>query len=254
VRKDDKIDSVVLIATNITLRRIAEDQLERERNALRRLIDLQERERRLVSYDIHDGLVQYLTAGLLHLEASAGPPDSMPPDSYANFQRGMSLLREALEEGRRLIGDLRPPILDERGVVEAIRYLVSEFKQDIPELQFIDRAHCGRLSPPLEVAIFRITQEALSNIRKHSETGRAQVELVQHGDWLRLIVKDWGKGFNLSEVREDRYGLQGIQQRARLLGTRAIIESKPGEGTTIVVDFQMIRAPSADETGSLSES
>src|SRR5690606_761268 len=115
--------------------------------------------------------------------------------SLAEYERGVSLLREALAEGRRLISDLRPPILDERGVIAAIEYLVSEFRQDIPRLQFIEHTHCGRLAPTLEVAIFRITQEALSNIRKHSGSKRARIELLQHGEWLRLVVRDWGRGF-----------------------------------------------------------
>jgi signal transduction histidine kinase len=199
----------------------------------------------LVSYEIHDGLVQYLTGGLMHLEASAAP-ESMSADARTNYLRGVELLREALAEGRRLIGDLRPPILDERGVVESLRYLVSEFRQDLPQLEFIEHAHCGRLAPTLEAAIFRITQEALSNVLKHSESARARVELLQHGEWLRLVVRDWGKGFDPAKVREDRYGLQGIRQRARLLGSRAVIESQPGHGTTIVVDFQIVPAPSED--------
>ncbi|MCC7083408.1 MAG: PAS domain S-box protein [Pirellulales bacterium] len=246
IRQGGQIVSVVLLATNITQRKIVENQLQRERDALRRLLDLQERERQLVSYEIHDGLVQYLTAGLLHLEAAAGKSESMPTAARTDYQRGVSLLREALDEGRRLIGGLRPPILDERGVVESLRYLVSEFQHDIPDLKFIEYAPCGRLAPTLEIAIFRIAQEALSNIRKHSGAKRAQVELLQHGEWLRLIVRDWGKGFDPGAVREDRYGLQGIRQRARLLGTRAITDSKPGGGAAIVVDFPIVLDPAAE--------
>jgi PAS domain S-box-containing protein len=244
--RDGKLASIVLIATNITQRKIAEEQLQRERNALRRMLEIQERERQLVSYEIHDGLVQYLTGGLMHLEASAAP-ESMSAGARTDFQRGVELLREALAEGRRLIGDLRPPILDERGVVESLKYLVSEFQQDLPDLEFIEHAHCGRLAPTLEAAIFRITQEALSNVLKHSESTRARVELLQHGEWLRLVVRDWGKGFDPTKVREDRYGLQGIRQRARLLGSRAVIESSPGQGTTIVVDFPIVPAPAEDD-------
>ncbi len=235
-----RIASVVLVATNITQRKIAEDQLQRERNSLRRLLDLQERERRLVSYEIHDGLVQYLTAGIMHLEASASCHDLTQPQARADYERAVALLRESLAEGRRLISGLRPPILDERGVIAALEYLVNEFHGDIPVLQFHHHAHCGRLAPTLEVAIFRIAQEALSNIRKHSEAKRAQMCLLQHGEWLRLMIKDWGKGFDLSKVREDSFGLQGIRQRARLLGTRAIIDSLPNQGTTIVVDFPIV--------------
>jgi signal transduction histidine kinase len=96
------------------------------------------------------------------------------------------------------------------------------------------------LAAPLEAAIFRITQEALANIRRHSGGTKARLSLLQHGDWVRLIVRDWGCGFEPGRVQEERFGLQGIRQRARLLGTTATIESAPGKGTIVVVDFPRI--------------
>ena len=235
-----RVESVVRIATDITHRKIADEELKRERYLLRRLLDLQERERQIVAYDIHDGLVQYLTGGLMHLEAFAvarGRPAKASQDEY---ERGMGLLRDALAEARRLISGLRPPILDEQGVVAALEYLINESRADIPDIQFVNRSHFGRLAAPLEAAIFRITQEALSNIRRHSHSRKAHLELLQHGDWIRLVVRDWGCGFEPGSVQEERFGLQGIRQRARLLGTIATIESAPGKGTVIVVDFPII--------------
>jgi PAS domain S-box-containing protein len=238
--RDGRIESVVLIGTDITDRKIAEEQLERERQLLRRLTDLQERERQIVAYEIHDGLVQYLTGGLMHLEASMASDKTRKEKAQADHERGMSLLRDALAEARRLISGLRPPILDEQGVAVALEYLINESRPEIPQIQFINHSYFGRLAAPLEVAIFRITQEGLSNIRKHSHSRRARIELFQHGQWVRLIIRDWGCGFDTSKVYEERFGLQGIRQRARLLGTIATIESAPGQGTVIVVDFPLI--------------
>jgi signal transduction histidine kinase len=137
---------------------------------------------------------------------------------------------------------LRPPILDEQGVVASLEYLVNESRVEVPELEFVNRTHFGRLAAPLEVAIFRITQEGLSNIRRHSGAKRARVELFEHGDFVRLLIRDWGRGFDPEKVHEERFGLQGIRQRARLTGSSATIESAPGRGTTIVVDFPLVRA------------
>jgi signal transduction histidine kinase len=237
--RGDQIENAILIATDITQRKYAEEQVRREQQSLRQLLDLQERERRLIAYDIHDGLVQYLTGALMHLEAFAA--SNALGNSPADYERGTELLREALAEGRRLISGLRPPILDERGVVAALEYLVSEIRPDIPLIEFQNHTHFGRLAPAIEVAIFRIAQEALTNVRLHSGAERAQVELVQHGEWVRLVVRDWGRGFDPATVQEERFGLQGIRQRARLLGASAAVESAPGQGTVLTVDFPLIQ-------------
>src|SRR5262249_38446213 len=171
---EHRLQSVIIVATDITQRKVAEERLERERELLRRLLDLQERERQLVAYEIHDGLVQYLTGGLMHLESADVAEQPEKSRSYQEFQRGMSLLRDSLAEARRLISGLRPPILDEQGVVAALEYLMNEARPDIPHIEFANHYHFGRLAPPLEVAIFRITQEALSNIRHHSGARRAR--------------------------------------------------------------------------------
>jgi PAS domain S-box-containing protein len=235
-----RVESVVRIATDITHRKIADQQLKRERQLLRRLLDLQERERQIVAYDIHDGLVQYLTGGLMHLEAFAAAHGEPGLKAQADYERGTDLLRDALAEARRLISGLRPPILDEQGIVAALEYLVNESRPEIRHLEFVNRTHFGRLAAPLESAIFRITQEALTNIRRHSGSDRASLALSQHGEWIRLVIRDWGCGFEPGKVQEERFGLQGIRQRARLLGTDATIESAPGKGTLIVIDFPLI--------------
>jgi PAS domain S-box-containing protein len=244
---EGKLESVIIVATDITQQKITEEQLVRERQLLKRLLDLQERERQLTAYEIHDGLVQYLTGGLMHLEAFASDGGAAEDETHADYLRGVSLLRDALAEARHLISGLRPPILDEQGVVAALEYLANESRVEIPQLEFINRTHFGRLAAPLEVAIFRITQEALSNIRRHSGAKRARVELLEHGELVRLVIRDWGRGFDPEKVHEERFGLQGIRQRARLAGSSATIESAPGRGTTIVVDFPMVRVEHPDE-------
>ncbi len=241
IRNNDRIESFILIATDITHRKIAEEHVRREQQLLRRLLDIQERERRLVAYDIHDGLVQYLTGALMHLEAfAASAPAALPPRRKPIMIRGTELLREALAEGRRLISGLRPPILDERGVAAALEYQVNEMRPYIPQIEFVNRTSFERLAPAIEVAIFRIAQEALTNVRLHSGAARAQVELVQHDEHVRLAIRDWGCGFDPATVQEERFGLQGVRQRATLLGASAIIESAPGQGTVVTVDFPLI--------------
>ena len=158
---------------------------------------------------------------------------------HTEFDLGIGLLREAVNETRRLISGLRPPVLDELGIVAAIEYLLNEARGDVPDIQFVHRTTFHRLAPPLESAIFRIVQESLTNIRRHSGSRRARIELLQHGAWLRLRVRDWGRGFTPQSADGGHFGLQGIRQRAHF-GLGAVIDSAPDRGTSIVVDFPLL--------------
>jgi signal transduction histidine kinase len=189
-------------------------------------------------------MAQEMTAALMHLQAFQHVAGELSDST--DFDRGLSLLREAVQEARRLISGLRPPVLDELGIIAAIEYLIHEIHPDVPDIRFIHHTKFARLAPPLESAIFRIVQEALSNIRAHSGGRRARIELIEHGQQLRLVVRDWGAGFDPDRVNEGRFGLQGIRQRGRLLGAKVVIESQPGKGTTVVVDFPLILDRSED--------
>jgi PAS domain S-box-containing protein len=240
------VAALIVITTDITARKRHEAALRQEQELLRRLLDLHERDRQLVAYEIHDGLAQEMTAALMHLQAF----QHIAAERLENtdFDRGLSLLREAVQEARRLISGLRPPVLDELGIVAAIEYLIHEIQADVPDIRFVHRTKFARLAAPLESAIFRIVQESLSNIRAHSGGGRAKIELIEHGQQLRLVVRDWGKGFDPAHINEGRFGLQGIRQRGRLLGAKVVIDSHPGKGTTVVVDFPLILNRKEDDS------
>jgi two-component system, NarL family, sensor kinase len=213
----------------------------RERNLLRRLIEIQERERQLVSYEIHDGLAQYLAGAIMHLEAWQHALGEHP--GVGELREGMRLLHAAADEARRLIGGLRPPALDELGIVEAIESLVSDARSEVPELSFTHDLPGPRLPPAMETTIFRIVQESLSNVRKHAEASSARVELARHGDVVTLRVSDDGRGFDPGIVPEDRFGLEGIRQRSRLMGGEPRILSTPGQGTTVAVRLPVVAEP-----------
>ena len=92
----------------------------------------------------------------------------------------------------------------------------------------------------MENAVYRIAQEALTNACRHSKSKKIKVELVQNGDQLRIVVQDQGVGFKLEDVEEGQFGLAGIRERARLLGGKATIDSKPGKGTRIAVELPIV--------------
>ena len=231
VLHDGRTEAVMICCENISQLKASERALNRERNVLRRLIEIQERERQLVSYEIHDGLAQYLAGALMHLEACPHAQRDRPASQ--ELEEGIRLLRAATEESRRLIGGLRPPALDELGIIDAIESLVADARVEIPNISFTHTLPGERLPSGLETTIFRIVQESLSNARKHAEAGAVRVVVERIGDTVRVAVEDDGRGFEPAAVPEQRFGLEGIRQRCRLLGVEPRIESIRGQGTRI---------------------
>lgn len=223
----------------------SQQTLEHERHVLKQLLDIQERERQIVAYEIHDGLAQYLAGAMMHLQAAEHA--AAGTGFTRELQQGIRLLAAAAEESRRLISGLRPPMLDELGIVEAVEGLVGDVRSEIPHVDFEHALPDDRLAPHLETAIFRIVQESLSNVRRHAQARHARVTLREvvgpAGRRIHVCVHDDGIGFDPRHVPEDRFGLEGIRQRARVLGAEAVIHSTPGAGTTIEVDLPLIAAP-----------
>jgi signal transduction histidine kinase len=110
-----------------------------------------------------------------------------------------------------------------------------------------------RLAPPLETALYRILQEGLTNALRHSQSDHVRMRLAQDGDWLTLQVEDQGIGFRPEDVPPDRFGLQGIRERARLFGGQAMIHSELGQGTRIVVVLPVVEMEEDQPAGALSE-
>lgn len=250
IDSDGRQIGAVAVFRDVTEKRRAAEMLEAKQRLLEQLLIAHERSRQLTAYEIHDGLVQDLTASLLYLEAFRGPAHQA--ESNAEFELAVKLLRSTLDEARRLISGLRPPIIDEQGVLAAIQYLLDE--QDTaggPAIELHHDVGFDRLEPLLEATIFRIVQEALANVRKHSQAQRARVSLVQVGDGIQLEVRDWGIGFEPSGVSADRFGLAGIRERARLLRGVARIESQPGEGTRVHVELPITQAIRREGSGSV---
>jgi PAS domain S-box-containing protein len=231
------------ISTDINQRKHSEARLRSEQAFLKQLIRAHENDRQLMAYEIHDGLVQYMSASLLHLECLASEQKHLSAKGQAALELAVHLMRRSIAEGRRVMSGLRPPILDEAGIVLAISYLVAE--QIAPgelQIDFQHRVSFDRLDPLLEGTIFRIVQEALTNIKRHSRAKTAEVKLLERGKLLYLEIRDWGIGFDTTQVSDDHFGLKGIRKRADLLGGHAKIVSKPGEGTRIIVDLPFAAA------------
>lgn len=226
---------------DVTARHEAEEALRNERNLLIRLLDLNQRDRQLIAYEIHDGIVQDITAASMFIEAATAHLPAENTDAQQAATQGGKLLRDAIDEARRLIGGLCPEVLSEAGVIAAVESLIGEMREVAEiDVEFVHEGELGRLAPALEMAIFRIVQESLNNVRQHSGSTRARVEMIRGGEHLDLLIRDWGRGFDLKKVSKKRYGLTGIRERAKLLGGSAVLTSTLGEGTTIRVRLPLV--------------
>jgi PAS domain S-box-containing protein len=227
-------DAALTSILDITERHRSEQSLRRERRLLQRLLELQERDRQLIAYEIHAGFVQDVVGGKMLLETIATRLKKASDPRLRELDQAIEFLARAIDEGRRMIGELRPLIIDEEGVVAAIMYLVNaEKERGGPDIRFTHDVQFERLEPMLEGAVFRIVQEALTNALRYGQSDDIAVRLAQVDDQLHIEVRDRGVGFDKTQVPEDRFGLRGIQERARLFGGRAAIHAAPGQGTRV---------------------
>jgi PAS domain S-box-containing protein len=238
------------LVRDVTERKRAEAALKAEDRMLRQLLDLLENDRKLIAYEIHDGLAQQLTGLLMQLQAmQIAKERKTPAEALENFPQIFDAAEKSIVEVRRLIGGLRPPVLDETGIVAAIDYLVEEKrKSETAAIEFKHDVSFRHLAGPLESAIYRIVQESLTNACRYSKSERIEIELRQTEDSLLLKIQDWGEGFDPQKIEGPHYGIGGIRQRARLLGGSAEIVSAPGEGTTVIVRLPLVEQ-AFDEDG-----
>lgn len=213
-----------------------------ERDMLRRqLAAAEEAERRRLARELHDQLGQHLTALSLGLDEVAGllPPDSPAVRRLAGLLRLTSLLTRDV---RYLAVELRPPELDDVGLVSAMTTYIDQWMTRYGTPAELEVAGQRDLQLPADASttLYRILQEALTNVAKHARASRVSVILDQsHGD-VRLIIEDDGRGFDVEHVRrraraESRLGIAGMQERVNLVHGTLDIESEPGHGTTLYV-------------------
>ena len=188
----------------------------------------------MVAYEIHDGFTQHATAALLHLEAFRKNVLHDTDLVWKDFDAAVELLKVGIIGSRRLINELRLPLLEAFDLKTAIDSVISEIQSgDGTEVELAWQVRPDTLPPRLAHTVFRIVQECLTNARKHSKSHKVQVRFTQKEDWLCLEVEDWGVGFVTEQIRTDCIGLEGIRLRAKLLGGRTAVVSTLGQGTTV---------------------
>ena len=216
------------------------NEQKKAQEILRHMLDASDHERHLISCEIHDGLAQQLASAIMQFEVYKALTNTNPERAAEALECGVQLVRDGNAEARRLIGGLRLPQLDEGGILAAIENLVMECnKRSKVTIEFCSNVPQLKLAPMLENTVFRIVQECVNNACRHSKSKKVKVELTQHDDQLRVEVRDWGVGFKVGDVDEGHFGLEGIQERAKVFGGHAVIKSSLRKGTDIIVELPL---------------
>jgi signal transduction histidine kinase len=208
------------------------------RDALRRVVSGQELERRRLARELHDETGQALTSILLGLRSveEAGSPDEMST-AAANLRE---LVVGTLQDVRRLAVQLRPKALDDFGLVAAVEHLVQTFSEATAiRVDLEAQLGEGRLPAEVETTLYRIVQEALTNIVKHAEATRVSILLVRRVGSATVVIEDDGRGFDPAALREEGMGIMGMRERVELHEGRLTVESTPGSGAALVAEVPL---------------
>ena len=232
-------DDLRLAETFATRAAVAVDLSERvARDALRRVVAAQELERQRLARELHDETGQALTSILLGLKPLE---DTVTSDGA---RRAVAELRQrvvaTLQDVRRLAVELRPKALDDFGLVPALERLVGGFAEQTGIAVDLEASGVGgRLPPEVETVLYRIVQEALTNVVKHADARTVSIVIAQQGGGVTAVIEDDGRGFDPARAGEGRFGLQGMRERLALLDGELRVESRSGAGTTLVVQVPL---------------
>jgi len=216
---------------------------ENERVYLKQITNAHEEERQRISRDLHDSTAQNLIASLHQLEELCYQDRLLPESSLRSLWGIHGQLKDSVQEIRRLSRDLRPSIIDDLGLLPSVEWLVEQLKNEHgieTTLEMPDESR--RFSPEKEVALFRIVQEALRNIAKHSNASKVEVKIELAEAETIISIADNGKGFELPGSmgefsRQGKLGIDGMQTRAKFVGGILDVRSEPGRGTSIAVNI-----------------
>ena len=240
--RDDNGEIIGAIETleDITERKVAEDNL---RYYLREITRAQEAERKRIARELHDDTAQLLGSLSRQLDNFIGKKHGLAPNEVLVLKDLQAQLNRGVQGVHRFIQDLRPSLLDDLGLIPALRSLARGLQES--DGIGVDLKVLGgerRFSPEVELLLFRIVQEALSNTRRHAQASEAQVVVEFAEDRTKVTITDNGRGFEppgrLDDfTRSGKLGLAGMQERAQLLCGTLEVKSTPGKGTTVMVEM-----------------
>ena len=237
IRADGKPIGFQNIARDVSEERRLRDNL---RIQIHKTLMAQEEERKRIARELHDDIAQSILLLSRQLDILISDSDSkIPKAKIADLERIENIANDAYKSLQRYARDLRPSILDQMGLVAALNWLTEELGKELGIKTFVKSDKLPQLPSEVELAMFRIAQETLNNIRKHAQASSVNitVQLISHN--LKMSITDNGKGFSTSRLtgdlaKEGKLGVLGMEERARLIGGSLQIKSSPSKGTTVI--------------------
>jgi PAS domain S-box-containing protein len=240
VRHGDEPPVFEHVARNVTKERRMQDNL---RHYVQQITRIQEEERNRIARDLHDETAQALYALTRQLDNFIRSSTNLPGETTTFLKGLVEQIKTVSQEVRRFSQDLRPPLLDDLGLLSTIRWLTADMEHRTHiVIKLTVSGTERRLAPHVELAIFRIIQEALRNVEKHASATQIEVNVEYAAEKINISIIDNGKGFKLAgEVidlpREGRLGLMGMKERVDLLGGKIAIASEANQGTTVLIEL-----------------
>jgi signal transduction histidine kinase len=238
------------IVSDVTKRRKAEEALRESGNELRilsnQLLSAEEKERKRIARELHDGIGQALSAIKFSVENSLRQlRNEADHRELKSLEAVIPLTQKTIEEVRRIVKDLRPSILDDLGILATINWFCREFQNVYADIRIKTKIYIQERDIPslLKTVIYRILQEALNNVANHSRADLVQLKLEKSGNRINLKIQDNGLGFDLAKTislkpSQRGFGLASMRERAELSGADFEIVSSAGKGTVIRVGWK----------------
>jgi len=233
---DGKPTGYIVVSQDISDREKTDEEI------IRSLITGEDNERKRIASDLHDGLGQTLTASFFNMNSLKSEIRSLTPEKQNQFSSGLSFLNEAIEETRNIAYNLMPKSIENYGIIPSIKSLLNSVEKETDfTISLSENIKKQRLSPLLEINIYRITQEILNNAIKHSNAERVHFSYQLHDKEFIFTYEDNGVGFNIDKVKADQKGegLSNIKNRVTSVSGYLSITSKVGIGTSISIEIKL---------------
>ena len=231
------------IARDVTEERKLRDNL---RFQIHKTLMAQEEERKRIARELHDDIAQSILLLSRRLDILiSGSAHKIPKASVSEMEHIQTIANETYKSLQRYARDLRPSILDQMGLVAALNWLAEELGKELGIKTTVKADKLPPLTPETELAMFRIAQEALNNVRKHAQSSEVNITVESMSSSVKMTITDNGTGFSLSRLtgdlaREGKLGVLGMTERARLIRGNLQIRSEPGKGTTVIAEAPII--------------
>lgn len=217
------------------------EESHRQQQMVTWIIESQEAERRKIARELHDGPAQSMASILIRLDLMKRLWNQDIKGIYAEIDNVSDMGRETLADIRRIMFDLKPSLLHENSFSTTLKEYFNDYEAKYNfTIEFLQMGQEKQYDLSLETALFRLVQESITNIRKHSGVKRATVKFEDNGSVLTLIIKDEGCGFELSKSNDkESYGILGMKERVNLFGGKLDITSTPGAGTQVIIQVPL---------------